>query len=148
MNILIKVTLGKVMFDIKPLCYHICFHLRIFFSGNHRNESKLCLVSKMDIFLMFCFLWFIVKQIIHKSYVLVHFVMPEYCCRCHVNKFFSGRASSVSFYFPKSLVPSKLQICKTFAQVCIFRVIGLLSPVNSPHKGQQREAFVFSLICA
>ena len=32
---------------------------------------------------------------------------------------FWGRASSVSFYFPKSLVPSKLQICKTFAQVCI-----------------------------
>ena len=30
----------------------------------------------------------------------------------------------------------------------IFRVAGLFSPVNSPHKGQWRGALVFSLICA
>ena len=39
---------------------------------------------------MFCFICFLVEQIIHKSCVLVHFVMPEYCCCCHVNKFFEG----------------------------------------------------------
>ena len=29
----------------------------------------------------------------------------------------------------------------------IFRVIGHLSPLNSPHKGQSRRALMFSLIC-
>ena len=41
-------------------------------------------------FFMFCFTCFIAEQIIHNSYVLVHFVLPEYCCCCHVNKFFEG----------------------------------------------------------
>ena len=39
---------------------------------------------------MFCFICFIAEQIIHNSYVLVHFILPEYCCCCHVNKFFEG----------------------------------------------------------
>ena len=54
-NILMKITLGKMilcyqLFVMQPLCYHICFHLRISFSGRHRNEFKLFLLSKMGIF--------------------------------------------------------------------------------------------------
>ena len=118
-NILMKVTLGKIM-----ICYETTLLPHLFSFKDFLLRSPLLRIETLFAFqnghfLMFCFLCFIVKQIIHKSYVLVHFVMPEYCCCCHVNKFFWGRASSVSFYFPKSLVSSKLQICKTFAQVCI-----------------------------
>ena len=63
-------------------------------------------------FLMFCFLWFIDKQIIHKSYVLVHFVMPEYCCCCHVNKFFEEEQVQSVFISRKVWYPQKCKYAK------------------------------------
>ena len=85
-----KLPWAKWYFVMQPLCYHICFHLRISFSCRHRNEFKLFFALQNGHFFMFCFICFIAEQTIHNSYVLVHFVLPEYCCCCHVNKFFEG----------------------------------------------------------
>ena len=62
---------------------------------------------------MFYFLCFIVEQIIHKSYELVQFVMPECCCCCHINKIF--RESKFSqFLFPKTYGALKIANMQNF----------------------------------
>ena len=45
------------------------------------------------------------------------------------------------------IVPERVEIMMTSSNGNIFRVTGHLSPVNSPHKGQWRGAWMFSLIC-
>ena len=107
MNILMKVTLGKIM-----ICYETTL-LPHLFSFKHfllRSPSQwietLCAFQNGH-FLMFCFLCFIVKQIIHKSYVLVHFVIPEYCCCCQWTSFL--RKSKFSqFLSPKKFGTLKI----------------------------------------
>ena len=72
--------------------------------------------------LMFCFLCFIVEQIIHKRYVLVHFVMPEYCCCCHVNKFFEGEQVQSLFISPKVWYPHNCKYAKLLLRCVIINL--------------------------
>ena len=103
---------------MQPLCYHICFYLRIFFSGRHRNEFKPFFALQNGHFLMVFLLRFIVRKYHSQELCVDAFCYARVLLLLPCEQVCWGRASSVSFYFPKRLVPSKLQICKTFAQVC------------------------------
>ena len=70
-------------------------------------------------FLMFCFLWLILKQIIHKSYVLVHFVMPEYYCCCHVNKSFKEEQVQSVFISRKVWYPQNCKYAKLLLRCAV-----------------------------
>ena len=112
-----KLPWAKWYFVMQPLCYHICFHLRISFSGRHRNEFKLFLLSKMGIFS--CFVSY--ALLLNKSFTTVMCWCILFYQSIVVVAMWTSflRESKFSqFLFPKMLVPSKLQICKTFAQVC------------------------------
>ena len=85
------------------------FSFKDFLFRSPSQQIKTLFAFQNGHFLMFCFLLFIVKQIIHKSYVMVHFVMPAYCCCCHVNKFFEEEQVQSVFIFRKVWYP---QNCK------------------------------------
>ena len=104
---------------MQPPCYHICFDLRISFAGRHRIESKHFLLSKMGIFNV---LFHMLSCWTNHSQELCvgAFCYARILLLLSCEQVFWGRASSVSSYFLKSLIPPKLQICKTFAHVWIY----------------------------
>ena len=61
----------------------------------------------------------------------------------HIRQVFVMRASR-----QRNWVQKYVYIMMTSSNGNIFRVTGHWSPLNSPHKGQWRGAFMFSLICA
>ena len=82
---------------MQPLCYHICFVLRIILAGRHRNESKLFCCPKWVFFNVLCHMLYCWTN--HSQEVCVGvLLMPMYCCCWHVNTFYLGGEISVSSY--------------------------------------------------
>ena len=73
--------------------------------------------------------------------MLVHFVMPEYCCCCHVNKFFEEEQVQSVFisrkvWYPQNCKYAKLLLRYIYIYIYIYIAIRLWSVVTPQYKDE------------
>ena len=103
---------------MQPLCYHLCFHLRISFSSRHRNEFKLFCSPKWAFFS--CFVSY--ALLLNKSSQPLcagAFCSARVLLLLPCEQILLGRANLVSFYFSKCWYPQNCKYAKLLLR-CVY----------------------------